>query len=185
MSTTLIIAETEVALSATHFSPRLFQRELGDLRALQQLPALRSASFTDTLLDDRGLAQICDVVTIDNLNLQGTRVTDAGLAHLKKRPDLRHLRLKDNPQLTDAALVHLTGLMKLESLGVHETSITLTGLYILAPLAREGQLRDICIDSFQLAPAGEDEWRALSLALPGCAILVKGIGEAVDGQIRR
>ena len=45
------------------------------------------------------------------MNLSGSLVTDAGLAHLKKMPRLTTLWL-ENTTVTDAGLVHLQALDK-------------------------------------------------------------------------
>ena len=150
--------------------------DMDELRALAALTRLRFASFCDVPLDDVGLGHVCAASTIDNLSLQNTRVTNAGLAQLANLPLLRHLRLKDNPQLGDACVQHLLALVNLDSLQVHETSITAAGL---APLVELPWLRDLCVDDETGAFA---EVRALSLRLPRCEILVKGRGCFLAGE---
>lgn len=57
------------------------------------------------------------------LNLRGTDVTDAGLAHLKDMPQLTRLHL-EKTKITDKGLEHLQGLPGLEYLNVYGTEVT-------------------------------------------------------------
>ena len=164
--------------STSHFSLSICQiQDMGELTKLQLFVGLRSASFAGTNLDDIGLAPVAQVKTIENLNLQDTEVSDAGLACLVNLPNLQYLRLKGNPQLTNACIPHLQRLTQLVDLQVHETSIDETGLRELAGLAN---LRDICVHAWQGNYSFEG-LLALSARLPGCTILAKGHGEFVDG----
>ena len=61
------------------------------------------------------------------VNLIGSEVTDAGLAHLAGLAALKFLHLNDT-QVTDAGLAHLTGLTALEVLGLSGTQVTDAGL---------------------------------------------------------
>ena len=158
-----------------HFSFDIFHRiaDMDELTKLRMLPRLRSATFYDTGLDDRGLSHVADVSTIDNLNLQNTLISDAGLAHLSRLPRLEHLRLKANRQLTNDCIAHLLRLSAVENLQLHETSIDQRGLDQLAALTN---LRDLLVniedDNYSF-----DALLALSARMPGCTILAKGRGE--------
>lgn len=150
---------------------------MADLGQLKRLHHLRSASFCATNLDDEGLAHVSQIATLENLNLQETRISNPGLATLEQLPKLRYLRLKGNPQLSDACVRHLARLSGLVDLQVQETSLTANGLRGLITLPH---LRDLCVD----AKDGDDafaEWRALSAHLPACRILAKGRGEFFQG----
>jgi hypothetical protein len=59
--------------------------------------------------------------------LIGTRVTDAGLEHLKGLTDLKILLLVGTP-VTDAGLDHLKGLAKLEFVNLSGTQVTEKGI---------------------------------------------------------
>src|SRR5262245_48275966 len=50
-----------------------------------------------------------------NVSLQGTRVTDQGLEHIKHFPKLQVLNL-DATRISDAGLVHLKGMTTLQAL---------------------------------------------------------------------
>ena len=68
------------------------------------------------------------------MNLNGTRITDAGLVHLSGLTNLRDLWLTGTgvgltgTGVTDAGLVHLSGLKKLEVLDLDGTGVTDSGL---------------------------------------------------------
>ena len=78
----------------------------------------REGAFTDD--DLKALRFFPD---LDHLDLSGTRITDAGMAHVVR---LRRLRLLDLSEtaITDAAVPHLTRLTKLWSLSLHGTAVT-------------------------------------------------------------
>jgi hypothetical protein len=60
------------------------------------------------------------------LELGGTKITDAGLAHLNKVEQLLSLSLKGT-KITDVGLMRLGELRKLRSLDVSETAVTAAG----------------------------------------------------------
>ncbi len=76
--------------------------------------------------------------------------TDADLVHLKSLPRLQELYL-NNTQITDAGLVHLTGLTNLETLGLGFTQITDVGL---AHLTRLTNLQWLDLWNTQITDAG-------------------------------
>ena len=52
------------------------------------------------------------------LNLEGTKITGAGLAHLKDLTNLQYLSLEGCENITDAGLVHLKNLTNLKDLSL-------------------------------------------------------------------
>lgn len=72
---------------------------------------------------------------ITTVGLRNTQVTDAGLLHLTGVTKLNVLDL-DNTQVTDAGLSHLKGLTKLEWLYLHNTQVTDAGLLHLKGLTK-------------------------------------------------
>ena len=60
-------------------------------------------SLHDTKITDAGLVHLKGLTNLQNLDLIGTKVTDAGLVHLKDLTNLQLLRLEDT-QVTDAGL---------------------------------------------------------------------------------
>ena len=165
--------------SIRHFSSSF--RDIADMEELRQLqlfPELTSADFTATNLDDVGLVHVSRVATLANLCLQETRVSNDGLACLVNLPRLQHLRLKDNPQLTNACVRTLVRLPGLTDLGIHETSIDEAGLRELVVLDR---LEDVCIQVWE-GNYSFDGLLEISSKMPGCRILAKGQGEFLAGK---
>ena len=71
----------------------------------------------NTKVTDAGLVHLKSVPHLQALYLDDTQVSDAGLVHLKGFPRLLELYL-EGTQVTDAGLVHLKGLSRLRSLGL-------------------------------------------------------------------
>jgi hypothetical protein len=63
---------------------------------------------------------------VTGVDLSRSRITDAGLGHLKGLTNLEQLNLNDS-RITDAALVHLKGLTHLRELVISDTQISDTG----------------------------------------------------------
>jgi hypothetical protein len=183
MSPTIQIDKHSFDTTIEHFAfPPYHQIEdMGELTKLALLPHLGSATFTGTGLDDRGLAGVCRASTIENLNLQGTTVSNDGLACLASLPQLHHLRLKDNRQLTNGCIPHILRLGALVDLQIHETSIDQAGVDQLATLPN---LRDLCLyvegDNYSF-----EALLQLSARMPRCTILAKGRGEFLAGAFER
>lgn len=159
--------------------------DMDELARLRALSGLRVVSIYDMPLDDRGLAHLCDCPGVDNLALQNTQISDAGLRHLARLTQLRHLRLKDNRQLTDACAPHLAAVRSLEDLQLHETSVGPAGLAELAALPN---LRHLLVPLRSLERhADADRAKvyadllALSKRMPRCELLAKGRGTFTDG----
>ena len=68
-----------------------------------------------------------DQDNVVELNLSRSKITDAGLLHLKGLTSLQTLSLY-RTQVTDAGLVHLTGLTSLKSLDLRGTKVTDAGV---------------------------------------------------------
>lgn len=71
---------------------------------------------------------------IYELNLRGTDITDAGLAHLKSQKALTRLHL-EKTKVTDEGLKQLTGLTNLEYLNVYGTAVTDAAVDLLTSLS--------------------------------------------------
>ena len=94
--------------------------------------------------------------------LYDTKITDAGLVHLKGMTNLQVLGLPE--QFTDAGMVHLKGLTKLEALVLGGTKITDAGLVHIKGLT---QLQDLGLQQTKVTDAGVAD---LQKALPNCEI---------------
>jgi Leucine rich repeat len=107
-----------------------------------------NASFANPAFDDQALARLAELHgdRIGSLLLENTRITDAGLSHLKKMTNLRHLHIRNDHKsfapgtpaplstITDAGLVHLKGLTTLWSLHLSDLPITDAGLEAIKDL---------------------------------------------------
>ncbi len=62
-------------------------------------------------------------LNLGGLNLSGTRVTDAGLEHIKGITSLKGLEL-NSTHVTDAGLEHLKGMTNLKELILTDTQVT-------------------------------------------------------------
>lgn len=153
-------------------------KEMADLKKLSQFPNLRHASLATSSLDDFGLAYVCNVTTIEYLDLQDTEITDSGLENLSRLPNLKTLRLKGNRQLTNGCVMYLAKLSGVSDLQIHETSINQGGL---PELTQMSQLKELCLSvhggNFSFGTLTETSRR-----MPNCTILAKGHGEFFNGQ---
>lgn len=86
-------------------------------------------------LTDADLVHVAALPDLRILNLSNTKITDAGLAHIAKLDRLKFLYLFETP-ITDAGMEHLTGLLRLEVLCLDRTQITDVGLKSLEDLPR-------------------------------------------------
>jgi hypothetical protein len=94
-----------------------------DISPIGHLTLLRNLHLSRTPIDDKGLAPIVGLVGLDELKLDGTKITSASYSYLKHLSKLVGLSL-DNTQVGDdgsAALAELTALIRV---GLDETQIT-------------------------------------------------------------
>jgi formylglycine-generating enzyme required for sulfatase activity len=94
---------------------------------LEHLKGLKGLNLDATKVNDAGLAHLQGLTRLASLDLRGTPVTDAGLAHLKGLTSLTHLPL-DYTQVGDAGLVHLKACTKLARLYLKKTKVTARGI---------------------------------------------------------
>lgn len=86
---------------------------------LRGLPEARSVAVTD--INDAGLARLAAMDTatrsrIKHITAQNNGITDAGLVHLQKLTRLQSLKLHDCPDISDAGVAYLQVLPQLKSL---------------------------------------------------------------------
>jgi hypothetical protein len=94
------------------------------LPQLHKLPRLRWLSLDSTNNGD--LQHLKDLTQLEDLDLDGTSVTDEGLRQLAALTQLKKLGLS-SCEVTDAGLEHLKGLKKLRVLNLWDTKITEEG----------------------------------------------------------
>jgi WD40 repeat protein len=75
-----------------------------------------------------------DQGNVVELNLSRSKITDAGLVHLKGLPELQKLNIFFCPKITDAGLVHLKGMANLQELNLTGTKFTDAGVAQLQDL---------------------------------------------------
>ena len=98
-----------------------------DLERLEVLPQLKSLMLGgNQSYTDAGLMNLRRLPQLQALKL-GTEVTDAGLIHLSGLSELNWLDL-EGTQVTDAGLVNLKGLIQLKTLSVLRTNVTDAGV---------------------------------------------------------
>lgn len=149
-----------------------------DLAHLSRFPNLKSANFACSDLNDAGLMYVADCSKIESLNVQETEITDEGITYLKQLNKLKYLRLKGNPQLTNACVPSLTEIHSLEDLHIQETSITYEGLKHITVMK---QLKELIVEVWKNNYTYE-ELLQLSQEMPDCSILAKGKGLFLNGE---
>ncbi|MGY8771542.1 MAG: hypothetical protein ACKVH8_24265 [Pirellulales bacterium] len=130
---------------------------------LNQSGEVFEVRLNNTKITDAGMKHLKSLTTLKSLVLNDTQITDAGLEHLKDLTNLNRLNL-DYTQVTDAGLEHLKGLSSLNSLYIRDTQITDAELMHLKGLA---SLERLELDGTKITDAGMSELKA---ALPNCKI---------------
>jgi NADP-dependent 3-hydroxy acid dehydrogenase YdfG len=116
-----------------------------------------------TKVTGAGLEHLKGLSQLASLALNDTQVTDAGLEHLKRLSQLRTLNLVGT-LVSSAGLEHLKGLPQLQCLYLGETKVTDAGLEHLQGLS---QLRVLYLGATRCTPEGKSK---LQQALPKCRI---------------
>ncbi len=102
---------------------------------LETLPDLKELDLDGTRVTDAWLEHLKGLANLRALNLSNTQVSDAGLQHLKGMTNLEALDL-DGTQVTNAGLVHLKGLTNLERVELDATQVSDAGLEHLQGLTK-------------------------------------------------
>jgi len=126
---------------------------------LGRLTRLQNLNLDDTSVSNAGLVNLKGLTSLSDLSLSYTQVSDAGLAHLKGLTSLLNLRLA-RTQVSDAGLVHLKGLTNLSFLDLRDTHVTDAGLAHLKGLTN---LSSLYLNGTQVTDAG---MKATKQALP-------------------
>jgi internalin A len=85
---------------------------------------------------DADLRQLSALKNLRDLNLGWTEVSDAGLVHLKQLTRLESLYLEGCPNVTDSGIAHLAGLTNLKELAVSNTGMSNAGMVHLKNLKK-------------------------------------------------
>ena len=121
--------------------------------------------FQGSKVTDAGLVHLKDLRQVRMLVLDSANVTDAGLANLEGLTTLHSLSL-NKTQVTDVGLVHLKGLVHLEDLQLASTPVTDAGLVHLKGLTK---LRGLNLGGTKVTYVGGV--KDLQKALSNCTIL--------------
>jgi internalin A len=173
------------------FSLRVFNTQLNAKAAaeLRKLPLLRHVLLRECGITDAGVRELAAIPTLEELTLlDNPDVGDAGVKLLAQRPGLTRLSL-EGTRITDQGLAELRGLTKLESLNLEGTAITDRGLEYVRGFK---SLYSLDLSNTAVTDAGLDLLRGcenlgmlflhdtkvteegvkrLSAALPGCHVL--------------
>jgi hypothetical protein len=129
---------------------------------LKHFPNIQKLRVIGADVTDAGMMQVGTLASLTSLTLEyDTRVTDAGLAHLKSLTNLAELSVTDahdgghglisDAKVTDAGIAHLAHLPNLRSLWIDGAGITDAGL---AHLADFPNLRSLSIHGAGISEAG-------------------------------
>ncbi len=114
-----------------------------DLRLLSGLPRLRSLLLNDTPITDEGLVHVGQIATLQNLDVRGCPLSNAGMSHLTSLRELRALRLSGQSGATtvdDAGLAPIGQLTSLKALLLDHLWISEVGLAELQGLKKLEEL---------------------------------------------
>ena len=117
------------------------QREYKEvLPYIKQLKHIRVAGGSQSGIIDDDLENFAGMTSVEELNLSGNWITDAGLRHLERLTNLRSLDLGDQregrPRITDTGVSHLSGLTELRRLELRGSLVTTAGLEKLRGLTK-------------------------------------------------
>jgi len=136
------------------------------------LRQLQTLDLSGTKITDAGLEHLKDLPQLQTLDLSGTKVTDAGLERLQGLRQLQELGLSGT-EVTDAGLEHLRGLPELEKLCFWATG---AGLKHLSGLPR---LRELDLGGTKVTDAGLEHLKDLcqlqTLDLSGTKVTDAGL----------
>ena len=94
--------------------------------ALSRLSNLEELSLVGTNVTD-GRPQTGELLELTHLRISGTKITDAGLVHLKHMTKLTVLSIGRNAGVTSDGLVHLASLSMLEKFEMRGVELTADG----------------------------------------------------------
>jgi WD40 repeat protein/serine/threonine protein kinase len=139
------------------------------LKPIEGATSLRWLEVVNTKVTEAGLEHLKDLTELEtlffsNIREPGTKLTGAGLVHLKKMTKLRGLHL-ENTGLPDEGLVHIEGLGGLVELFLDNAKVTDAGLEHLAKLKNLAVLR---LNGTAVTDRGVAKLKA---ALPHCNII--------------
>jgi hypothetical protein len=122
-----------------------------DFSFLRAYTGLEDVFMLSAVMTDAGLAAIGELPKLRTVYCFKPRITNRGLAYLRESTNLQRLQLLRANDLTDAGLVHLANLTKIEELNLSQAQIAGPGLVHLAGMRR---LRSLVLPGTPLTDAG-------------------------------
>ena len=173
------IANKEVNIDTDYLNLSFFgEIDIIELKKLALLKKLKHLNLASSDLLDKHLEFIGQVETLELLDLDLTEITDNGLRNLQSLKQLRELRLKDNPQLTNNCIQFLSNIEQLELIHIENTAITIEGLI---KLLNHKELKSI-ISDFESKNEIEELIR-ITEKYPKLEITLKGTGVISNGKL--
>jgi internalin A len=149
-----------------------------DLKLLDQTTRLKELDLDYSCVSGTGLAHLQGLNQLTILTLQGASVNDDDLQYIETLSQIQELNLSSNLQLTDAALIHIRGLKKLQKLDISLTRITDAGLALLKGLI---EIKELDLGNTEITDVGLEQLKALKnlekLALEGTRITDAGLDQ--------
>jgi Leucine-rich repeat (LRR) protein len=138
-------------------------------------PEVEDLSLDNTGITDAGLTAVGRLKHLRKLSLYHTDITDTGLAHLRHLTRLKTLYL-DGTKVTDAGVLGLRRLTRLENLPLSNTAITDKGAAVVSGFHH---LKHLDLINTQIGDATLSRLRNLkqleSLFLPGTRVTDEGL----------
>jgi thiol-disulfide isomerase/thioredoxin len=164
----VVVGIQRSTVTSARFDPsRVTDSTASDLaNELQKLKGLQELDLCGTEITDAGLKKLRELKTLQYLDLSYVQVTDAGLKELREWKDLRRLTLNGS-HVTEAGLKELKSMAKLQSLNLSGLEIKAAGLKDLKELPQLHNLdlshtgiTDVMLKQLQ----GMDELHGLNLS---------------------
>lgn len=118
-----------------------------------------AVDLASTWITDADLVKIGRIGTLRKLNLAHTRITDAGIEHLKPLKHVTELSLYYAEYITDIAIAHLQGWKQLEILNLRGVRLT---SYAFEHLAKLTALRSLDIAFTEVEDDGFEQLSSLA-----------------------
>ena len=170
----------EVRIDADYLRLRFFgEIEISEIQKILRLKNLKHLKLSSSDLIDKHLEAIGKIDSLELLDLDATDITNQGLFYLEPLKNLKQLRLKDNPQLTDICIEYLLNIQSLELIHIGNTSITIVGL---RKLLSKVELESIILEKPEFGNL-IDELLIITSGHPKLEIILKGIGIISNGKL--
>ena len=121
---------------------RLFEFGDEEMSHFVKLTEIKTLRLGDTRVTGAGLAHLRGLFQLKTLWLEGTRVEDSSLIHVAQLPNLEHLYLS-RTRVSDDGLEHLARLVNLKELHLKNTLVTEKGIFALRKVLPECTVNNV------------------------------------------